>query len=370
MKKRVIPRILSFVVAATMLVPLWSPVIAKDAPPPLYVSTTAKYPAPALSDVDGREYKILFDPAKTSPDMATAFKDLWEKIKAAAAKQGLQVTEKDKNPLAIEFSTKEYFDTPDQALWSKGYLIRITTRYKDGKPNDPVAVTVKAVFEDAMKALAVPLAVVGVDKFKTEAEENVGFGPDGSLRGYIEKGSSFSVPQAALGKFTLGDFGKYMPELLKLGLPADTPLKSTKAYSYRVRPGAVVLPGTAPSGVSMEAWSRSEGRAVPLRFLLRVQRSGLLRRCGHPCGWRAVHDQGSAAGTRRAGVCGQRQMGWLQGSPDDEPADTGRQRRAGGDFKSGASQGAGGLQYVGDGASQSAGREVRLCGATRLHQAL
>ena len=37
MKKRVIPRILSFVVAATMLVPLWSPVVAKDAPPPLYV---------------------------------------------------------------------------------------------------------------------------------------------------------------------------------------------------------------------------------------------------------------------------------------------------------------------------------------------
>ena len=261
MKKRVIPRILSFVVAATMLVPLWSPVIAKDAPPPLYVSTTAKYPAPALSDVDGREYKILFDPAKTSPDMATAFKDLWGKIKAAAAKQGLQVTEKDKNPLAIEFSTKEYFDTPDQALWSKGYLIRITTRYKDGKPNDPVAVTVKAVFEDARTTLAVPLAVVGVDKVKTEAEENVGFGPDGSLRGYVEKGSSFSIPMAALGKFTLGDFGKYMPELLKLGLPADTALKTTKAYSYRVRPGAVVLPGTAPSGVSMEAWSRTEGGA-------------------------------------------------------------------------------------------------------------
>jgi hypothetical protein len=132
--------------------PLWIPVVAKEAPPPLYASTIAKYPAPALlSDVDGREYKILFDPAKTSPDMATAFKDLWDKIKAAAAKQGMQVTEKDKNPLAIEFSTKEYFDTPDQALWSKGYLIRITTRYKDGKPNDPVAVTVKAVFEDAGK---------------------------------------------------------------------------------------------------------------------------------------------------------------------------------------------------------------------------
>lgn len=70
-----------------------------------------------------------------------------------------------------------------------------------------------------------------------------------------------SASLTALGKFTLGDFGKYLPELLKLGLPADTALKSTKAYSYRVRPGAVILPGTAPSGVSMEAWSRTEGDA-------------------------------------------------------------------------------------------------------------
>lgn len=262
MKLKPIIRILSGFLAAVMLAAPVQPLLAKEAPPALYTSTVARYPAPMLSDVDGREYKILFDPAKTSPDMATAFKDLWDKIKAAAAKQGLQVTEKDKNPLAIEFSTKEYFDTPDQALWSKGYLIRITTRYKDGKANDPVAVTVKAVFDDLGKTLAVPLAVVGVDKSKTEAEENVGFGPDGTLRGYVEKGSSFSVPLASLGKFTLGDFGKYMPELLKLGLPADTPLKSTKAFAYRVRPGAVVLPGIAPSGVSMEAWSRTEGGAA------------------------------------------------------------------------------------------------------------
>lgn len=261
MNMRLMGQILNGIVALTLLASPWQTVVAKEGAPPLYAATIAKYPAPKLADVDGREYKILFDPAKTSPDMGVAFKDLWDKIKAAAAKQGMQVTEKDKNPLAIEFSTKEYFDTPDQALWNKGYLIRITTRYKDGKANEQVAVTVKAVFEDAEKTIAVPLAVVGGDKAKTEAEENVGFGPEGTLRGYVEKGSSFNVPLAALGKFTLGDFGKYMPELLKLGLPADTALKSTKAYSYRVRPGAVVLPGTAPSGVSMEAWSRTEGGA-------------------------------------------------------------------------------------------------------------
>jgi hypothetical protein len=261
MDKRLLVRILAGIVAVAMLAAPASLALAKESPKPLYATTIEKYPSPKLTDVDGREYKILFDPAKTSPDMAAAFNDLWGKIKAAAAKQGLKVTEKDKDPLAIEFSTKEYFDTKDQALWSKGYLIRITTRYKDGKPAGTVAVTVKSVLEDAEKTLAVPLAVVGVDKFKTEAEENVGFGPDGTLRGYVEKGSTFSVPLAALGKFTLGDFARYMPELLKLGLAADTALVSTKAYSYRVRPGAVVLPGTAPCGISMEAWSRTEGGA-------------------------------------------------------------------------------------------------------------
>lgn len=228
---------------------------------PLYQQMVERYPAPKLADVDGREYKALIDPAQTKATPEEAFKDIWTRIKVAAAKRGLTVTEKPKDPLAIEFSTKEYLDTPDQALWSRGYLIRITTRYKDGKPNPAVAVTVKSIFDDVERSLAPPLAVVGVDKFKTEAEENIGFVPGGELRGYVEKGSTFSIPVAALGKMTLGDFGKFMPELLKLGLPADTALVSSKAYSYRVRPGAVVLPGTEPCGVSMEAWSATEGGA-------------------------------------------------------------------------------------------------------------
>ena len=52
-----------------------------------------------------------------------------------------------------------------------------------------------------------------------------------------------------------------MPELLKLGVPAETELIANTAYSYRIKPGAVVLPGTEPCGVSMEAWSATEGGA-------------------------------------------------------------------------------------------------------------
>ena len=224
---------------------------------PLYVRQTQAHPAPKLDDVAGREYKFLIDPAKTKTSPAAAFKDIWTKLQAAAAKQGFTVTEKDKNPLKVEMTTKEYLDTADQALWKKGYLIRITTKYKAGMAEDKGKVTVKAIFENLDKTLAAPLTVVGIQG-ESECQDNVGVAAGGTLKGYVEKGASFTVTLSDLGKMTLGDFGKYMPELLALGLPSDTRLVSNKAYSYRARPGFIVLPGTEPCGVSMEGWTTKE----------------------------------------------------------------------------------------------------------------
>ncbi|MBK8573716.1 MAG: hypothetical protein IPN91_14080 [Holophagaceae bacterium] len=215
------------------------------------------HPAPAFEDVAGREYKFLIDATKAKGTPAEAFKVMWTQVKASATKQGFTVTEKDKNPLKIEMTTKEYFDTADHALWKQGYLIRITTKYKAGIADEKGKVTVKAIFEDPAKTIATPLEVVGV-KSEEECQDNAGIGKGGQLVGYIEKGASFSVALDDLGKMTLGDFAKYMPELLKLGLSGDTKLVSNKAYSYRVRPGYVVLPGTEPCGVSMEGWSLKE----------------------------------------------------------------------------------------------------------------
>ncbi len=232
--------------------------LSAEEPKPLHARTAAKYPAPKLEDVTGREFKHLFDPAKTKPAADAGLKELWLKVKAGAAKAGFEVTEKDKGAYKLDQSTKEYFDTPDQALWKRGYLIRLSTKYVAGVPDTTGKVTVKAIHEDALKTLATPLKVVGL-KSETECQDNVGFGPGGVLGGYIEKGASFTVEVSALAGLTLGDFGKYMPELLQLGLPASTKLVSTKAFSYRIRPGYVVLPGTEPCGVSMEAWCAKEG---------------------------------------------------------------------------------------------------------------
>ena len=215
--------------------------------------------------VGGYEYKFLVQPGAKVSTADEGFREVWRRVKASAAGNGYAVTERKNDPLKIETSTKEYFDTRDQVLWRAGYVLRITTHHEGRKPAAMVNVTVKAIHEDASRTLATPLTVVGVQKVSVGAEENIGFVPGGKLGGYVEKGASFSVPLESLGKFTLGDFGRYVPELLGLGLPADTALAGVKVFSWSVKPGAIALPGIKPSGVTMEAWSKAEN-GVPEIF--------------------------------------------------------------------------------------------------------
>ncbi len=254
-------RVVSAAVGLALVLGCAGVAVAADEAKPLYVQTIQRYRAPVLDDVGGREYKFLIDPAKMKAKPEDAFRDVWKKVRAAAEKNGFEVTEKEKNPFKIELATKEYLDTPDQLLWKAGYQIRVTNKYSDGKPGKDVAVNVKCVKEDARLAMAAPLAVTGGEKVKIEAEGNVGIGPGGILREYIEKGATFTVAVEALGKKTLADFGRFVPELLSIGLAADTALVGKTAYSSRVKPGAVVLPGTEPCGVSMEAFADKEGGA-------------------------------------------------------------------------------------------------------------
>ncbi|BDU73795.1 CYTH domain-containing protein [Mesoterricola silvestris] len=227
----------------------------------LHLRTIEKYPAPKLEKVNGREIKFLLDPAKLKGSPEEAFALVWDRVKASAARNGFTITEKAEKPLKIEKAYKEYFDTPGQDLWKKGYLVRITQKFKKGVAEFQVGLTIKAVNPDANVAMATPLKVVGVEKVKVEAEENAGPAAGGGLDGYVEKGASFNVTLDSLGKLTLGDFAKYMPELATLGIPADTKLVGNRAYSVRVKPGAVELAGTDDCGFSMEGWSTTPGGA-------------------------------------------------------------------------------------------------------------
>ena len=213
--------------------------------------------------VEGREFKFLVDPAKVNPDMAKAFKEIWDKAKAVAARMGIQITEREKKPFALTPVVKTFFDTEDMKLWKAGYLIRVTTNYKKGYPSSEVRVMVKRINQPARTILAGKMAASKeAYRPKCSIEDNIGINADGSLYSYLEQGLSFREERSALGDMQLADFGKYAPFLLKLGLPATTRLVPHPAFGTRCRPGFISLPGLEkPVAVSMEAWARTEGGA-------------------------------------------------------------------------------------------------------------
>lgn len=211
--------------------------------------------------VEGREFKFLVDPAKVNPDMAKAFKEIWDKAKAVAAKQGIQITEREKKPFALTPVVKTFFDTEDMQLWKAGYLIRLTINYKKGYPGSEVRVMIKRINQPAKTILASKMAAAkDVEKAKCSIEDNIGINADGSLYSYLEQGLSFRVQRSALGDMELADFAKFAPFLLKLGVSPTAKLVAHPAFGTRCRPGFIALPGLdKPVAVSMEAWARSDG---------------------------------------------------------------------------------------------------------------
>lgn len=214
-----------------------------------------------VKEITGREYKFLVAPEKVNADVTEAFREIWNQTKAVADSLHIVMTEKKKDPFALAPTIKTYFDTPDLALWKKGYLIRVTTNYQRGYPASPVRVSVKSLNGPFAKVFAARLETKGV-KSKTTVEDNIGIGKGGQLVSYLDKSANFSLTRGELGDMNLADFGAYVPELLRLGLPADTKLTAHVAYGVRCRPGHMELPGLdRPLSVSMEAWSRTEGGA-------------------------------------------------------------------------------------------------------------
>jgi hypothetical protein len=248
-------------------------VLAADAPQPLYTRLMEKYPAPDLARIKSTMLKFLIDADKVKPVPEQAFPELWARIKASAAKNGFVIQERKEDTFQTEPSYQEYLDTADQALWAKGYLIRIIKFTSTGKTasrhglgsvkrggGDMVELTFKNIRPDFKATLLTPLAVAGVDEVKRKPENNVGIGYDGQLSCYVENTASFYVALDDSRELRLGDFTRYLPELGGLGIPAGTVLQVKRAYSLEVDPGSVQLAGAKkPVRISIAAWSATPG---------------------------------------------------------------------------------------------------------------
>lgn len=69
-------------------VALAAPVQAAE---PVYQTMFKTQPAPALAEVQGREYKFLIDPAALDPKMEKAFESIWRQVVAAAQQRGFDI---------------------------------------------------------------------------------------------------------------------------------------------------------------------------------------------------------------------------------------------------------------------------------------
>lgn len=135
----------------------------------------------------------------------------------------------------------------------------MTTSYKKGYSESTVKVMIKRINMPSKGIFASKLVPAKNVKAEVDIEDNIGINANGTLHAYLEHGLSFKISRSELGEMNLADFGKFVPQLLQLGIAKDTKLQANPAFGTRCRPGFINLPGfDKPVAVSMEAWAHSE----------------------------------------------------------------------------------------------------------------
>ena len=213
-----------------------------------------------ISKVESRSYKFLANP-EAGKDAEALIEGLLGKLKDSAQKAGFEYVERKKG-LDWRYSEKRYLDTPNLALYKKGYVVRETYRFKKGEgPNpDKFVLTVKEMSpNDFMRLVNSKLGPVAGSDSLVKFEENISLKEDGTLQSYFESAIGSKVGNDELGKRTLGDYGKLYPELLNLGLDASTQLVPVTGYSVQLKYGGFKLAdGTVADG-DIEVWTEGPG---------------------------------------------------------------------------------------------------------------
>jgi len=221
----------------------------------------------SLRKIESREFSYLLDPGLFGDGAEGArlkgFHDVWSQLKTSAKKNGFDIKDRKKDQFKEALNTREYYDTPDFALRNKGFLIRVSTDYIDGKPKGRCTLVVKENSADEFKRVfRSKLAFRKKYAGKTEIEENVFLDADLNLDNSLEVAKKITLNKGALGNRSLGDFGNIIPHLLKLGLPDDAPLICHKTYSYDVKPGRINFTPQSNAVIKLELWTKESG-AVP-----------------------------------------------------------------------------------------------------------
>ncbi|TIC81347.1 hypothetical protein [Crenobacter intestini] len=210
-------------------------------------------------EVSGAEYKFQLD-GKYCADPAQDFKKVWAVIRGEAEKAGFPAG--DVKKLKLRQGTKDYLDTPADALKHAGFIIRVNTRYEDGIAENPLRVSVKTSGKDAAFVLGTSLFTLGT-KGKISAEDNPSLGQDGVMVSNVEKGVDLKLAPSQFEGMTLGEFARYVPDLKKSGLPGNTKLEATRAYYRSATVGKITL-GMGEAEAKLEAWSRTADGAPML----------------------------------------------------------------------------------------------------------
>ncbi|MDE7065772.1 MAG: hypothetical protein K2O70_09960 [Desulfovibrionaceae bacterium] len=231
---------------------LCGPVVVSAEPSRHAANTAAWKPH---GSVEGFEYKfpLKTELFKTRAPLAS-FRHIVESLRATAEREGYTV---EPGPMKLRLRTKTYFDTPDSALRKAGFIIRVVTTYKDGRPGDKVRFTVKTSGKGPEFVLGTPLRAA-IRGGGISAEDNPYIGDDGVIRSKVEKSVDLrKLPVEELGNLqrpTLAQFIRLVPDLAHSGLSPDTVLTPLTAYSYSVKAGFVELAGRRAE-IGLEAWT-------------------------------------------------------------------------------------------------------------------
>ena len=224
----------------------------------LFEENTAKFKD--IKKVSSRSYKFLasFDASKDTSATIAMLKDAVTKV---GTEQGYTFKARKKGE-DWRYSEKRYYDTPNKDLYKKGYVIRETYRFAEGEKPDPekFVLTVKEMSpSDLVRLINSKLGPVSGSDSLVKFEENVSITKSGALQSYFESAIGSKVKNKDLGQRTLGDYGKLYPELLNMGIPADTKLVPVTGYSTQVKFGSFKLPGDDEAKMDIELWSRTPG---------------------------------------------------------------------------------------------------------------